>query len=792
MSETQTQSAPASAPAPTDLFQAILDSANYAIIATDSTGLITVYNRAAERMLGYPAEDVIGKERPMMWHEPKDIHEEAVARGLLNHPGFDIFIAQAENFATREYERFCITKDGRRIPVLSSVSAIRNPNGEITGFLAIAHDITDRKKVEQALREENAFRKAIETAAPIAIATAGLDGTQTYVNPAFCKLVGYTQEELTGRNIPRLYWHPDAEAHHLKLQEKVLADRFSPAQFEMLLRHKDGRAVNVISYVSPLVLESGDMTGWLAIYLDITEKKRIEQNLAESDARFRTAFAESASGMSLVNPEGRWLMVNSAACEITGYTEEELSKTTWQAITHPDDLDKDLLLAQELLANKRTSYQMEKRYIHKSGKFVWIHLTVSLIRDQFGKPLYFCSQFQDITARKEQDRQLRAAKEAAESASLAKSAFLANISHEIRTPLNAIAGFAEVLERGDLDPSERQEFAQTIRRNSEHLLAVLNDILDVSKIEAGKMTIELLPVALRPVLEDVCAMLQPKADAKGLELYCKKTPDLPPTIVSDPTRLRQILLNLLGNAIKFTDHGSVTVRTSLASPTMLKIEVIDTGIGISREQQKSIFEPFTQVDVSHSRRFGGVGLGLAISQRLANLLGGDIRLQSAAGQGSTFILQLPIRLSTGDTGAAEPPSAIPVRSARVLVAEDSLDSQRLMQFLLQRMEMEVVTADNGQAALDAIDRANADGKPIEMVLMDMQMPIIDGYTATPMLRQRGYTGPIIALTANATQKDSDHCLNIGCDEFLTKPVQLQALRDIVQHYFSSESPVEDP
>ncbi|CAN5436836.1 hypothetical protein BH10PLA1_BH10PLA1_04040 [soil metagenome] len=768
-----------------NLYKAIVDSANYVIVATDATGNITLFNHAAERLFGYTAAEAMGQRTDFL-HAPPEVHAQAIVDGLIAPPPIDLFSEDASLFQKVEYERICITKDGRQIPTLSSVSAMRGPNGQVTGYLGIATDLTTRKAAEEQSRMQSAFRQAIEASAPIAIAISDLAGVQTYVNPASCKLTGFSEEELLGCGLPRPYWNPADDMHRASITSKVLAKPDAPANFEMLLRHKDGRSINTYCYISPVMAQPRRMTGWLAVYFDITERKRIENDLHESEARFRSAFDSSASGMSLVHPDGRWFLVNRAQCEITGYTAEELLKTTFQAMTHPDDLNNDLEHATQLLSGEILSYHMEKRYIHKTGRIVWIHLTVSLVRDHLQQPLYFVSQIQDITERKRTDEQLLRAKEAAEAANRAKNAFLANMSHEIRTPLNAISGFADVLESGDLPESDRREFAQTIRRNSEHLLRVLDDILDVSKIEAGKMAIELVPIALRPLLKDVATMLRARAEAKGLKLLTTIPATLPAAVVTDPTRLRQILLNLIGNAVKYTAFGTVTMTASVENETVLRIDVIDTGIGMSAEELKVIFEPFTQVDASHSRRFGGVGLGLAISRRLAALLDATIAVQSEARRGSTFTLRLPIKLPSNDVESTNGVVPMHVRAARVLVVDDSLDSQRLLQFLLTRQKMKVELADNGEAAICAVDEAARQGKPIELIFMDMQMPVLDGYTATPRLRKAGFTSPIVALTANAMTADRDRCLEIGCDEFLSKPVQPQALQRIILKYFTAQ------
>jgi len=765
------------------LHQAIVDSANYAIVATDATGNITLFNHAAERLFGYTAAGLIGQRTDIL-HAPPEVNAKAVADGLIAPPPIDLFSQDASLFEKTLYERICVTKDGRQIPTLTSVSVMRGPDDQIIGYVGIASDLTEQKAAEAHNRLQGAFRQAVEASAPIAIAISDLTGIQTYVNPTFCRLVGYSESELVGRGLPRPYWHPAEDAHRAQITEKVLASPGSPTHFEMLLRHKDGHPINTYCYVSPLWAQPGRMTGWLAVYFDITERKRIENELYESEARFRSAFDASASGMSLVHPDGRWFLVNRAQCEITGYSEEELLKTTFQAITYPEDLNNDLSNASQLLSGEIPSYHIEKRYIHKSGRIVWVHLTVSLVRDHLGQPRYFVSQIQDITERKTTEEQLIRAKEAAEAANQAKSAFLANMSHEIRTPLNAISGFADVLESGDLSESDRHEFAQTIRRNSEHLLGVIDDILDVSKIEAGKMAMESVAVAIRPLLKDVATMLRARAEAKGLKLLTTLPATLPMAMVTDPTRLRQVLLNLLGNAIKYTEQGTVTMIAAVEAGPTLRIEVIDTGIGISPEKQKVIFDPFTQVDVSHSRRFGGVGLGLAISRRLASLLGATIEVKSVAGQGSTFTLRMPIKLAPELTQSQNAKPPVVTRPARVLVVDDSQDSQRLMQFLLTRQQMKVELAENGEAAIRAVNEAAIQNQPIELIFMDMQMPVLDGYTATPRLREQGFEGPIIALTANALTAERERCLSIGCNEFLTKPVQPASLRRILEQYLA--------
>jgi signal transduction histidine kinase/DNA-binding response OmpR family regulator len=375
------------------------------------------------------------------------------------------------------------------------------------------------------------------------------------------------------------------------------------------------------------------------------------------------------------------------------------------------------------------------------------------------------------------------------AANQAKSEFLANMSHEIRTPMTAVCGYAELLMAPELSAAERLDCVQTIRRNGEHLLMVVDDILDLSRIEAGKMTVESVACSPPTLLAEVAALMQGRAFAKGLDFEVRYETPIPQSVRSDPTRLRQILLNLVGNAIKFTRVGGVAVlvRCDDASGPrpLLRIKVTDTGIGLSREQIAVLFLPFSQADTSTVRRFGGTGLGLAICKRLAALLGGVIEIESAPGRGSAFTLTLGLaplagaRMATrfeAVTPAAPvtPAGQSPLRGA-VLLAEDGHDNQILIAAYLRRAGAAVTTVGNGRLAVDEALAAVAEGRPFGAIVMDMQMPELDGYDATRFLREWGYQGPIIALTAHAMTGDRGRCLAAGCDDYLTKPIDRAAL-----------------
>ena len=396
----------------------------------------------------------------------------------------------------------------------------------------------------------------------------------------------------------------------------------------------------------------------------------------------------------------------------------------------------------------------------------------------------------------------RRAEHVAEEASRAKSEFLANMSHEIRTPMTAILGFTDILmHRAENDSYGEEAISEikTIQRNGEFLTKILNDILDLSKVESGRMEIELLPTSICELLNDVERLMQPVAVAKCVTLDIQYLGPIPDQIPTDPTRLRQILVNVIGNAIKFTEVGSVTVAIALVAKdgqATIHFDVTDTGIGMSADQIANLFQPFTQADASTTRRFGGTGLGLAISRRLAQVLGGDLCvMESRVGEGSRVRISIAAGSSgqielLGDpnataihlrTPAAAPPStATSLAGYRILLVEDGPDNQLLISHLLRRVGAEITIEENGQAGCEAALAAANRGAPFDTILMDMQMPVMDGYEASRSLRDQGYDGFIIALTAHAMAGDREKCLAAGCDDYATKPIQIEGLAEQIR------------
>ena len=502
---------------------------------------------------------------------------------------------------------------------------------------------------------------------------------------------------------------------------------------------------------------------------------------------------------------------------MAGYQPNEFPSTfdEWAKRVHPDDLARVRERLDCYLKAQSSDYDVEFQFKRKDDTWMWIRGRAKVVEhDAMGAPRRVIGTHTDVTDRKRVEVDLLKARDQAEAGTKAKSEFLANMSHEIRTPMTAILGYSEILS-ADLVNQQQQEAARTIRKNGEYLLDLINDILDLSKIEAGKLGVERVKCSPRDVLSEVVSLMRVRAEAKNLCLQVEYDGPLPEEIRSDPTRLKQILINLTGNAVKFTETGRISLVARLldseSDTPKFQIEVADTGVGMTDEQVAMLFVPFQQADSSTTRRFGGTGLGLAISKRLAQKLGGEISVESTLGKGSRFT----VIVDTGPLDDVEwvarpvdapvpderPKHCLPKNGqldCRVLLAEDGPDNRRLISFLLEKAGAEVVLAENGLVAHDLALAAWEAGTPFDAILMDMQMPVMDGYVATRKLRAAGYTGPIIAATAHAMSTDQAKCLTAGCNDYLPKPIQRERLISLVAKYAShgasckSDSVAEHP
>lgn len=534
---------------------------------------------------------------------------------------------------------------------------------------------------------------------------------------------------------------------------------------------------------------------------------------------YRLITRDTPAAVGLVDPYGRFRLVSSAFCRLLGRTKAEVIGQRAVRFAHPDDVK--VLREQYRLRRRGISSTYQMRFIRGDGVTRWFSMAVWPVYDKKDRYCGGLGLVADITEQKQAEEDLRRhtqklealvgelkkAQAEALAASHAKTEFLAAVSHELRTPLTAILGYAEMLLlEGDLAriPPNRLSAIQTILRNSEYLLQIVNDLLEMAKIETGRLDLDIRDFSLMELLQDVIRLMQIRADSKNLPLCLEVAGPIPKTIRSDPLRLRQILINLLGNAIKFTESGSVRLVVQVPKgddgSCSLRCEVIDTGIGVPPELCDKIFEPFHRGDPESRRKYPGTGLGLSVSRVFARRLGGDITVISEVGLGSSFCLTIPLGPAdqyewityNGDVLSALPkpvcgadyPDTQPDAPlvVRVLLVDDCLDTQRLFAHILSKAGADVTTASNGREAIRTAIRAMVDQRPFGCILLDMQMPDIDGYQVARMLRESGYTAPIIALTANSLPGERERCLTAGCDEFATKPLNRQKLLELVGKY----------
>jgi PAS domain S-box-containing protein len=495
-----------------------------------------------------------------------------------------------------------------------------------------------------------------------------------------------------------------------------------------------------------------------------------------SEERFSNAFVHAPIGMALVSLQGNWLKVNQSLCHLLGYSFEELASKTFQELTHPDDLQTDLEHVRDLIAGKTNAYHMEKRYFHKDGHTVWAELGVSLVLDKKGEPLYFISQIQDITAsRVAMARQKELTKKAL-TAERAKSEFLAIMSHEIRTPLNGIIGMTSILADTQLDETQR-DCVDTINTSGESLLSVINDILDFSKIESGKMTLERRPFNLQKCLEEALDMFATQLRAKGLEAAYLIAPEIPIDLIGDALRLRQILVNLIGNAVKFTARGgeivlNVELQKHSDKGYQMVFSVADTGIGIAPEAVDKLFRAFQQVDTSTTRKYGGSGLGLAISKRLTEMMGGNMWVESEVSKGSTFFF-------TALFEAAEiltPPLAATrttrlIKTLSILIVDDNATARRILETQIKSWRMISVSASSAREALRLLSE-----KKFDLALIDSQLPDIDGISLCREIRQKSAI-PLIFLS-NSRNKISEADSSLFQAQLL-KPIKHSQLYQLI-------------
>lgn len=729
-------------------------------------------NPAAESLLEQDAADLIGRG-------VRETRSDAATEEL-----FDKFVSVIEEDIPLDFEYESLQGDR---PRWFRMAGAKLGDGLLLSFA----EITVRKEAEEKLRTF-ATRLNLATQAM----QAGVWDWDVRTNEAFW--------DRTVREIFDI--GPDEEINHDKWVSTIVPEDRRKAvasipqmvatrrtlSSEYRIERKDGSIRHIQVAAAPLLDENGEVIRIIGVNLDVTERKEREEALRRSEQRFSSAFQHATTGMALVSPEGRWLKVNEAICALLGYSAEELAGLTFQDITFSEDLEVDLANVRRLLAGETEFYKIEKRYIHKLGHTVWAQLGVSLLRDEKGQPLYFIAQIEDISQIKRALIRQEDLVQKAQAAERAKSEFLAMMSHEIRTPMNGILGYAELLASTPME-KDQTEYLDTIATSGEALLRIIDDILDFSRIESGRISMDYEPFHIVELLKGVRAVLSPNARQKGVGIEVQIENTGSPWFIGDAGRLRQILINLAGNALKFTDTGNVqiTMRSEAAPGTdhvqHLYFSVSDTGAGIPAEKLQEIFRPFTQADSSIARRYGGTGLGLTISQRLVELMGGSLQVESKPGQGSTFSFSLTLQAAPPpDTTKPEHGEELNATFAsryplEILVADDDHVNLGLISAILKRLGYHPHTVGNGHGVLKAYSQLRPD-----CILLDMHMPEVDGCEAAERIRRVELSSGarracyISALTANVLSTERAACLNSGMNDFLSKPFKLDQLAEVLK------------
>ena len=648
----------------------------------------------------------------------------------------------------------------------------------------------------EARANEKRIRGILQTAVD-GIITINHRGIIVAINDATERILGWKSQELLGHNIKMLMPEPISSAHDGYLQnymETRIAKIIGQGR-QVEARHKDGELIPVRLAIGHVQLTKEDL--FVGFITDLREQVKMETELKSNEARFRSLIGNIPGAAYRCHCNDRWemLFISDAVEGITGYPAADFMLPNPKRNFADLIVNQDRLYARDLRHNPRT-FETEYRITHRDGSTRWLQDNGECVVDEAGNVQFVDGFIMDVTKRKQLDMELVTAKVDAEQAAMSRSAFLANMSHEIRTPMNAMIGFSDVLMNTELN-REQTEYLSTLSNSARSLLHLLNDILDVAKLEKGKVTLELLDFSLRELVDSVVSTLWVQARKKGLQLQVNLSPDLEEFYCGASDRIRQVLTNLLGNAIKFTEQGSVNLDVEPCGKERVLFRIKDTGIGIEADRLQAIFEPFAQADSSMNRRFGGTGLGTTISRQLVELMGGQLVAESRIGEGSCFQFELPLSTATSRP-VAQKNQVMELPPLSILVADDMEQNRDLMRILLEREGHRVTCVSDGSEAV-----RSAKYNEFDLILMDVQMPNMDGHTASKHIREyRESQGlapiPVIAMTASVMESDRKAAMSAGMDGFCTKPVEFHKLcEEIVRvlkipvSWREVESPVAD-
>jgi PAS domain S-box-containing protein len=772
------------------LQSAIFNSDNFSSIATDEKGVIQIFNVGAERMLGYAAVEVMNKITPADISDPQEVIARAKALsaelGTTITPGFEALVFKAARGIEDIYELTYIRKDGSRFPAVVSVTALRDDQSAIIGYLLIGTDNTARKQAEEALLKAGALQSAIFNSANFSSIATDEKGVIQIFNVGAERMLGYAAVEVMNKITPADISDPQEVIARAKALSAELGTNITPGFealvfkaargiediYELTYIRKDGTRFPAVVSVTALRDDQSAIIGYLLIGTDNTARKQVEaermlldQRVRDQQFYTRSLIESNIDALITTDPRGIITDVNKQMEALTGCTRDELIGAPFKDyFTDPERAEAGIKLV--LGERKLTDYELTARA--RDGKETVVSYNASTFHDRDRKLQGVFAAARDVTERKRYEQSLQ-------QANRAKSVFLANMSHEIRTPMNAILGFSQLMLR-DQDLTSRQcQYLGTINRSGEHLLALINDILEMSKIEAGRTTLTLSTFDLPDLLNDLEMMFRVRTNEKKLLFSVEMIGRVPQYIVADINKLRQVFINVLGNAVKFTEQGGVALRVRAdgggATGPFLLVEIEDTGPGISPEEQDKLFRHFEQTKTGQQAGTG-TGLGLAISREFVRLMGGDITVVSQVGKGSVFAIQLPLKV--GEAQAVQtkdiPRHVLKLQpgqaTRRVLIADDIEDNRQLLARLLGPVGFEIRLATNGVEVIQEFE----EWRP-HLILMDFRMPVMDGHEAIRRIRamRGGKDTKIIAVTASAMDDNRQELMEIGADDFIGKP-----------------------
>jgi PAS domain S-box-containing protein len=788
------------------LQSAIFNSANFSSIATDAKGVIQIFNVGAERMLGYEAAEVLNKITPADISDPQELIARARALSIELAtpitPGFEALVFKASRGIEDIYELTYIRKDGSRFPAVVSVTALRDAEDAIIGYLLIGTDNTARKQAEEALLKAGALQSAIFNSANFSSIATDAKGVIQIFNVGAERMLGYEAAEVMNKITPADISDPQELIARAKALSVELATSITPGFealvfkasrgiediYELTYIRKDGSRFPAVVSVTALRDAQNTIIGYLLIGTDNTarkqveaEQKKLDQRLRDQQFYTRSLIESNIDALMTTDPSGIITDVNKQMEALTGCTRDELIGAPFKNyFTDPERAEMGIKLV--LSEKKVTDYELTARTRDGKKTEVSYNATTFYDRDRTLQGVFAAAR--DVTERKRNEQalqetnvELESAKSAAEKANLAKSNFLSSMSHELRSPLNAILGFAQLMESDSVPPtSSQKESISQILHAGWYLLELINEILDLAMIESGRLSLSLEPVLLADVVLECRAMIEPQAQRRGIKMTFPEF-DIPNYVTADRTRLKQVFINLLSNAIKYNrEQGRVEVKYIATSPERIRVSVIDTGVGLPPEKLAQLFQSFNRLGQEASSE-EGTGIGLVVSKRLVELMGGMIGAESVVGVGSVFWIEListeapQILAGRAEAAAVARPQVPPgARIYTVLYVEDSPANLALVeQLIARRPDMRLLTAVNGTLGIELARASQPD-----LILMDIHLPGISGIDALKILREDPNTKhiPVVALSANAMPANVKKGLEAGFFRYLTKPVKV--------------------